>query len=126
LPAIVLFTLLRCARMSSCRAAVAIASASLRSFLLVRRLRNGVTMRRDQAWPQAEIQTPPYPMMRAAARFHRHHRAGRHLRQPQHKRLAAQILSTQHMTRRIHFAYRKHALRQIHATRYSAHGHFFC
>ena len=76
---------------------------------------------------QAVIQAATRPMVRPAARLHRHHRAGRQLGQPQGKRLAPQILPLQYMADAIDLAHRKQALRQIHANGYSAHGDFlFC
>jgi len=76
---------------------------------------------------QAVSQTAPSPMVRSAARLHRHHRAGRLLGQPRTEGITAQIPPPQHPPGATHRARRKHALRQIHADSYSAHGNFlFC
>ncbi|MBL0164797.1 MAG: hypothetical protein IPP82_14400 [Xanthomonadales bacterium] len=112
---------------------MALASASALSFLVLRPLRNGVTNwgRPDERLQVIRLATPR-PMMRAAARFHGHHCSGRKLREPELKRLATKILTTQHPTASIHLANRKHDLGQINAHEacrrgYGIHGDFpFC
>lgn len=50
---------------------------------------------------QAVCHTAPRPLVRPAARFHRHHRTRRHLRQPQPKCLALEFLPRLHPARGI-------------------------
>jgi len=79
---------------------------------------------RDQARNESVFATTPRPVMRAAARFHRHHRARRQLREIRGERIAPELTPPQHSPDAIHLAHREYALCQVHTEGYSAHGDF--
>lgn len=79
---------------------------------------------RHQARNQAVFATTTRPVMRAAARFHRHHRTRRQLREIHGERITLELPPSHHPARRIYLANREHALCQVHTEGYSAHGDF--
>ena len=78
----------------------------------------GDELRRDQPGVQAVPQAKACPVVRAAARFHRHHRAGRQLGQVVAEGITTQFQSLDDLPAVVGFADGKDLLCQIHADRF--------
>jgi hypothetical protein len=75
----------------------------------------------DHTRLQAQLKTATGPMVRTAARFHRHDRAGGQLRQPCRERLAPQLTTQQYTAVAIQHTNGKDELCEIHTDGCSIH-----